>query len=185
MTIEIQRPHRRNALDGLVIAQLRYAFEALTDAGVRAVVLTGQGSFFCSGIDADEKNCTWSPLLVDELLGEAVALTRAIGLCPAPVIAAVNGPAIGVGLQLAAICDQRIVDPTAYFQLPATNYGRIVDGWATRRLSTLVGVSRSRATLLSEQKLSADEALACGLASRIGTVADAQRSAHQIASYFQ
>jgi enoyl-CoA hydratase len=90
------------------------------------------------------------------------------------VIGAINGPAIGAGLQLAMQCDLRVVAPDAFFQFPTSKYGLALDNWSIRRLSSLVGHGRARAMLLTAEKLTAETALQTGMANRIGTLEDAQ-----------
>jgi enoyl-CoA hydratase len=98
-----------------------------------------------------------------------------------PVIAAINGPAIGAGVQLAMVCDLRVVTPGAYFQFPIAKYGLALDNWSVRRLSSLVGYGRARGMLLGAEKLDADTALMTGMANRLGDLADAQAWAAEIA----
>ena len=98
-----------------------------------------------------------------------------------PVLGAINGPAIGAGLQLAMICDLRVVAPDAFFQFPTSKYGLALDNWSIRRLSSLAGYGRARAMLLTAEKLTADVALQTGMANRIGSLADAQAWAAEIA----
>ncbi|MHA7653337.1 enoyl-CoA hydratase [Mycobacterium sp. ML4] len=174
MTIELQRPERRNALNSQLVEELR---EALLKAGggeARAVVLTGQGTAFCAG--ADLSGDAFAADYPDRL----VELHRVMDAVPVPVIGAINGPAIGAGLQLAMQCDLRVVAPDAFFQFPTSKYGLALDNWSIRRLSSLVGHGRARAMLLTAEKLAADVALQTGMANRIGTLADAQEWADEI-----
>lgn len=174
-TIEMQRPERRNALNSQLVDELR---EAILDAAghdIRAIVLTGQGTVFCAG--ADLSGDAFAADYPDKLL----ALHKSIDDFPMPVIAAVNGPAIGAGLQLAMICDLRVVAPEAFFQFPVARYGLALDNWSIRRLTSLVGYGRARAMMLTAEKLPADVALATGMANRSGGLADAQAWAHEVA----
>jgi enoyl-CoA hydratase len=174
-TIELQRPERRNALNSQLVDDLREAVEKASVEDVRAIVLTGQGSVFCAG--ADLSGDAFAADYPDRL----IALNKAIDAAPMPVIGAINGPAIGAGLQLAMICDLRVVAPDAYFQFPTSRYGLALDNWSIRRLSSLAGYGRARAMLLAAEKLTADAALQTGMANRIGDVADAQAWAAEIA----
>ncbi len=174
-TLELQRPDRRNALNSELVDNLRTAVEKAAADGVRAIVLTGQGSVFCAG--ADLKGDAFAADYPDRL----IALNKAIDEFPMPVIGAINGPAIGAGLQLAMICDLRVVAPDAFFQFPTSKYGLALDNWSIRRLSSLAGYGRARAMLLAAEKLTADVALQTGMANRIGTLADAQAWAAEIA----
>lgn len=175
LTLELQRPERRNALNSELVDGLREAIEQAVDQGVRAVVLTGQGSVFCAG--ADLSGDAFAADYPDKL----IALNQAIDAFPEPVIGAINGPAIGAGLQLAMVCDLRVVAPEAFFQFPVAKYGLALDNWSIRRLTSLVGHGRARAMLLTAEKLPAETALQTGMANRIGTLVDAQHWAQEIA----
>lgn len=175
MTIELQRPERRNALNSPLVEALRETVQKAAGENVRTIVLTGQGSVFCAG--ADLSGDAFAADYPDRL----VELHKAIDAVPMPVIGAINGAAIGAGLQLAMQCDLRVVAPEAYFMFPTSRYGLALDNWSIRRLSSLVGHGRARAMLLSAEKLSAEAALQTGMANRIGTLADAQAWAAEIA----
>src|ERR1700757_5414151 len=175
LTIELQRPERRNALNSQLVEELRESIEKATTDNVRAIVLTGQGTVFCAG--ADLSGDAFAADYPDRL----VELNYAIDAAPMPVIGAINGPAIGAGLQLAMVCDLRVVAPEAFFQFPTSKYGLALDNWSIRRLSSLVGYGRARAMLLTAEKLTAEVALQTGMANRIGTLADAQKWAEEIA----
>ena len=174
-TIELQRPERRNALNTELVEGLRAAIETAVAEDIRAIVLTGQGTVFCAG--ADLSGDAFAADYPDRL----IALHNSIRDAPMPVIGDINGPAIGAGLQIAMICDLRVVAPDAYFQFPTSKYGLALDNWSIRRLCSLAGYGRARAMLLSAEKLTADVALQTGMANRIGTLADAQAWAHEIA----
>jgi enoyl-CoA hydratase len=175
-TIELRRPDRRNALNSQLAQELREAIQKAGDDGsTRAIVLTGQGTVFCAG--ADLSGDAFAADYPDRL----VELNHAIDAAPMPVIGAINGPAIGAGLQLAMVCDLRVVAPDAFFQFPTSKYGLALDNWSIRRLSSLVGHGRARAMLLTAEKLTAEVALQTGMANRVGTLADAQAWAAEIA----
>ena len=82
---------------------------------------------------------------------------------------------------MAMVCDLRVVATEAYFQFPIAKYGLALDNWSIRRLSSLVGYGRARGMLLAAEKLDAQTALQTGMANRIGTLADAQAWAAEIA----
>jgi enoyl-CoA hydratase len=168
MTIELQRPERRNALNSQLVEELREAVLKAGDGSTRAIVLTGQGTVFCAG--ADLSGDAFAADYPDRL----IELHKALDAAPIPVIGAINGPAIGAGLQLAMQCDLRVVAPDAFFQFPTSKYGLALDNWSIRRLSSLVGHGRARAMLLTAEKLTAETALQTGMANRIGTLEDAQ-----------
>lgn len=174
-TIELQRPERRNALNSQLVDELREAVLKAAAENARAVVLTGQGTVFCAG--ADLSGDAFAADYPDRL----IELHKAMDGAPMPIIGAINGAAIGAGLQLAMQCDLRVVAPEAFFQFPTSKYGLALDNWSIRRLSSLVGHGRARAMLLAAEKLTVDVALQTGMANRIGTLADAQAWAAEIA----
>lgn len=175
LTIELQRPERRNALNSELADNLREAVENAAAEDVRAIVITGAGTVFCAGADLS------GDVFAADFPDKAIALNKAIDAVPVPVIAALNGPAIGAGVQLAMVCDLRVVSPDAYFQFPIARYGLALDNWSIRRLASLAGHGRARAMLLAAEKLDAHTALLTGMANRIGTLADAQGWAVEIA----
>ncbi|MET0701864.1 MAG: enoyl-CoA hydratase [Mycobacterium sp.] len=178
LTLEMQRPERRNALNGELVDGLREAIEKAAGEDVRAIVLTGQGHVFSSGADL-----SGGQGVADELPDKAKALNIAIDQAPIPVIGAVNGPAIGAGVILSMICDLRVVAPEAYFQFPVAKYGIALDNWSIRRLTSLVGAGRARGMLMAAERLTSETALQTGMANRIGTVSDAQEWAKEIAGF--
>ena len=178
MTLEMQRSERRNALNSALVDSLREAVEKAAAEDIRAIVLTGEGHVFSSGADLSDPSS-----VAEELPDKAKALNLAIDATPVPVIGAINGPAIGAGVILSMICDLRVVAPDAYFQFPVAKYGLALDNWSIRRLTSLVGAGRARGMLLAAERLTADVALQTGLANRIGTLADAQAWAAEIAGF--
>ena len=174
-TIELRRPERRNALNSELVDSLREAVQEAAADDVRAIVLTGSGTVFCAGADLS------GDVFAADFPDKAIALNLAIDAVPVPVIGAINGPAIGAGVQLAMVCDLRVVAPDAYFQFPIARYGLALDNWSIRRLASLAGYGRARGMLLAAEKLDAETALMTGMANRIGTLADAQGWAAEIA----
>ena len=178
MTLEMQREDRRNALNCDLVDSLREAVEQAAADDVRAIVITGAGNVFSSGADLTD-----AAGMVEKLPDKAKALNIAIDVAPMPVIGAINGPAIGAGVILAMICDLRVVAEDAYFQFPVAKYGLALDNWSIRRLTSLVGAGRARGMLMAAERLTADTALQTGMANRLGTLADAQAWAAEIAGF--
>ncbi len=156
--IEIDRHERRNALDTAHCHALR---DAVRQEGARAIVVTGAGSSFCSGADL---GAVYDPVFRDALYAMLVAVTEV----PVPVLAAVNGPAIGAGAQLAIACDLRVAAPEATFAIPTARLGIAVSPWTIRRLVQLSGTGTAQAMLIGGEVMDAARALQCGLASRLG-----------------
>lgn len=178
MTLQMEREERRNALNCELVDALREAVEKAAAEDVRAIVLTGAGGVFSAGADLSDAQG-----MAEKLPDKAKALNLAIDKTPVPVIGAINGPAIGAGVILSMICDLRVVAPDAYFQFPVAKYGLALDNWSIRRLTSLVGAGRARGMLLAAEKLTAEVALQTGMANRIGTLADAQAWAAEIAGF--
>lgn len=175
VVLELQRPEWRNALDLAQCRRLHRALDEAVDAKARAIVITGQGSAFCSGADL-------GGVYGEEFLVALYGMLHHLGEVSVPIIAAVNGPAIGAGTQLAMACDLRVVDENATFAVPTAKNAMAVDGWTVRRLMELAGAGRAARVMLAAGSIARDEALACGLADRAGTLADAIDWAHEIAA---
>jgi enoyl-CoA hydratase len=176
VVIELQREDRRNALDLALCHAIRERADAAVADGARVIVVTGQGSAFCSGADLGG---VYGPDFLEALYGMLHHLTT----LPVPLIAAVNGPAIGAGTQLAMACDLRVADESAKFAVPTARNGLAVDAWTIRTLSDLAGAGRARRLMLAAESLGRDEALVCGLADRAGTLDDAIAWAGEIATF--
>ena len=173
--LELRRPQRRNALDLDLCRALHEAARGEVDAGARVLVLTGEGTSFCSGADLGG---VYSEVFIEALYTMLHGLTR----LPVPVIAAVNGPAIGAGTQLALAADLRVADETARFAVPTARNGMAVDAWTIRTLADLAGHGPARRLMLAAESLDRDEALACGLADRAGDVDAAVAWAQEVAA---
>ncbi|MBN9733660.1 MULTISPECIES: enoyl-CoA hydratase [unclassified Pseudonocardia] len=159
--IELNRPERRNALDIATCRQLVGAAEQVRADGARAVVVAGNGPAFCSGADFGE-------VYTEEFLDALYAGLHAVADLPMPVVAAVTGPAIGGGLQLALACDLRVAAPEAVFGLPTARLGLAVDPWTIERLVQIAGGGTARSLLLACATLDATTAHARGLADTLG-----------------
>ncbi len=171
--VEIDRQERRNALDTEHCRTLAGAVTAAVDEGARAVVLAGAGTAFCSGADLDEVH---RPEFLDALYSVLATITA----LPVPVLAAVDGPAIGAGTQLALAADLRVVAEGARFGLPTARLGLAVDPWTLRRLALLAGGGAARRMVLACEQLGAAEVP--GLVDRNGGLAVALAWAAEIAT---
>jgi len=172
--LTLAREDRRNALNLQLCRAIHEAAQAAVDDGARVIVVTGRGSAFSSGADLGG---VYGPEFLEALYG----MLHGLGKLPVPIIAAVNGPAIGAGTQLALACDLRVVDESARFAVPTAKNGMAVDGWTIRTLASLAGMGRARRVMLAADFIDRDEALACGLADRAGTLGDALAWAREVA----
>jgi enoyl-CoA hydratase len=172
--ITLDRHERRNALDLHHCRTLHKEVEALVDAQARALVITGAGSTFCAGADLDG-------VYGDEFRTALYQFLHGLATTPIPVIAAVNGPAVGAGTQLAIACDLRVATPTAFFSVPTGKNGLAVDPWTVQRLALLGGGGTARGLLLGCDRLDATLAYQRGLVDRLGEFDAAWAWAQEIA----
>ncbi|MFC4124614.1 enoyl-CoA hydratase [Nocardia rhizosphaerae] len=175
ITIEMRREERRNALNEELVGQLRAAMLDAVDQGARVVVLTGRGPIFSAGADLSG---VYSESFLDGLLD----MLHTIESLPVPVISAINGGALGAGVQLALASDLRVLEADAFIAVPAAKLGISVDRWTVSRLVSLIGGGPARTILLAADQVSASDAYTFGFANKIGTLADAQDWAKAIAA---
>jgi len=171
--ITLDRHAKRNALDVDHLDQLDIAVTECVAGGSRALVITGAGTSFCSGADL-------TGVYGEGFRASLYRALRNISHAAVPVIAAINGPAIGAGTQLAIACDLRIAVPEARFSVPTARNGLAVDPWTIRRLTAMAGGATARALLLACATLDPELALARGLIDRVGTLNEALALAHDI-----
>ena len=173
--VTLNRPERMNAMAFDVMIPLREALESLSlDNDVRVVVLTGAGHGFCSGADLEDSGIvpnidgltvTTIALRAMQLLDDVILSIRRMHQ---PVIAAINGAAIGGGFCLACACDLRIAAPNAYFRAAGINNGLTASELGiSYLLPREIGSSRAFDIMLSGRDVSADEAERIGLVSRV------------------
>lgn len=178
--IRINRPSRLNAMNREVEIALGEAFaKADADADVRALILTGTGRGFSVGADIEEFPDSMEKAL--RSLQGSLAFLSSPERVRKPVIAAVNGYALGGGFELAIACDIVIAARNASFGVPEPTLG-VVPGLAAVRLAELIGIMPARDVLLSGRRLSADEALGLRLVSRVVDSDDLMNAAKDTAS---
>lgn len=189
VTLTLALPERRNAMTaelttlwGATVAALR------ADTSVRAVVVTGDGSVFCAGGDLSwiEAAADGTPGSVRERMMPFYRTWLSIRELEVPVLAAVNGPAIGAGLCLALACDLRWAVPSARFAAPFTGLGMHPGMAASFLLTESVGVVRAREMLYTGRSLVGEEALSWGLLNGVcapeSLLSEVLSVAHQIAA---
>lgn len=201
-TVVHSRPEARNAMDPESADALVAAFDAFErDETAAVAVLWGEGGAFCAGWDLKYAATLGDRARFDAEIVDGLSFAQADGK-PArgpmgptrlalskPVIAAVEGPAVAGGMEVALWCDVRVMAETAYFGVYCRRWGiPLLDG-GTVRLPRLVGIGRAQEIILTGRKVPAEEALRIGLCERVtahgGARAEAEAMAHEIARFPQ
>ncbi|MGD0452942.1 MAG: enoyl-CoA hydratase-related protein [Solirubrobacteraceae bacterium] len=172
-TVELNRPQALNAWNAGLGADLLAALRAAAeDDAVRALLITGAGRAFSSGADlrdvsGGDTTPDGHPDVYRTLTERYHPIMHAIREVPKPVIAAVNGPAVGIGCSLALCCDLILAGESAYFLLAFVNIGLVPDGGSSLFLPTRVGMARAAELAMLGERLGAARALEWGLINRV------------------
>jgi enoyl-CoA hydratase len=168
-TVTLDRPESRNAVNRAMCGDIVAATAAAREnAEVRLVLVRANGTVFCAGADLKERK----GMSADEIRARRLAAFAAYGALeslPMPAIAVVHGPAVGSGCEIAACCDFVIATPQATFATPEALWGTI---GATQRLPRILGKQLAKDMMFTGRKLTAEEARAAGLVTRIVPAAD-------------
>jgi enoyl-CoA hydratase/carnithine racemase len=177
--LTLNRPEKRNAVDGPLIAALD-AFFAAPPEDARVVVLTGAGDHFCAGLDIAELKLVGAP--------EAQATSRAwhrttekIQFGALPVVAAMKGMVLGGGLEIAASTHVRVAEPSTFYQLPEVGLGIFPGGGASARVSRIVGPGRAVEMMLTARRIAAEEGQMLGLSHHLVGEGEALDTAMEMA----
>jgi len=164
--LSLNRPKAGNTINLELANELVEACRAINqDDNVRAVIITGAGEVFCSGCDLTELRSTPAHNLKD---ANATSLgSTAVAGLNCPVIAAVNGDALGAGLELALSCDIRICSENAHFGFPEASYGLIPGGGGTQRLPRIVGKGKATEMVITAEPIDAAESYRVGLVTKV------------------
>lgn len=167
--LTLNRPEKRNAIDDAMRAALAESLAALDAAeAVRVVILTGAGSAFCAGVDLGTPgNVKANAVAVPNPLVARPRLSDPLEKFSKPVLAALNGVAVGGGLELALACDMRIAATTAKFGLPEVRIGSLSGSGGTQRLPLAAGRALAAQMLFTGEMISAERALQAGLVSEV------------------
>ena len=169
--LELNRPERMNAWNDKFSDDLLAAIQAVADdPEIRAVAVTGAGRAFSSGLDLKEAAEQAGDNLIDVygLLTERYhPLITGLRLMPKPVVAAVNGPAAGIGLSLALACDLVVAAESAFFQLVFANIGLVPDGGSSLFVPARVGFTRAAELAMLGERLDAQSAREWGLINKV------------------
>jgi enoyl-CoA hydratase/carnithine racemase len=162
LTLRIQRPQKKNALTTAMYLTLREAvLEADADPATGALLLTGCGDYFSAGNDLHDFRTR--ALAENPSPSAGLALVEALASCETPVVAAVNGPAIGIGTTMLLHCDFVYAGPAARFRTPFIDLGLCPEAASSLLLPMLIGPRRANEMLLAGEALDAEQALAYGL----------------------
>ncbi len=163
MTVCLTRPEARNALNMSMCLSLQSAFAEIEQTPkARAVLVSAQGPVFCAGADLKErkgKDADW----VIARRRASFAAYAAIEACPVPVVAALDGPVIGSGGEIAMACDFALASAKVHFRWPEIGWGAV---GATQRLPRRIGIARAKELLFTGRKMDIREAVATGLVAR-------------------
>jgi 2-(1,2-epoxy-1,2-dihydrophenyl)acetyl-CoA isomerase len=177
-TVELNRPQALNAWNTQLGADLLAALGmAAEDESVRSVVITGAGRAFSSGADlkdvsGGDTTPEGRPDVYGTLTKRYHPIMHAIRDMPKPVVASVNGPAVGIGCSLALCCDLILAAESSYFLLAFVNIGLVPDGGSSLFVPSRVGIARASELMMLGERLSATDALGWGLINRVAADAE-------------
>jgi enoyl-CoA hydratase/carnithine racemase len=167
LIITIRREARMNALDRRTVAEFGRVYREELRASDRAVIVTGQGErAFCAGADLKERRT----LTLDQVREQLRAYRSDLGWLsrsPVPTVAAINGVALGGGLELCLLCDLRVAAPHVELGLPETSLGIIPAAGGTQYLPRLIGLAKAKELVLLGRRVTATQALSIGLVHRV------------------
>lgn len=158
----LDRPLERNAINSAMRAEIRRAV-SIASKEARVLIIEGAGAIFCSGHDFKADPEVTAETVKSTLIEEYLPMIQAIDACQIPVIAAVNGPAIGVGVALAMACDVVIAQERSFFSLPFLQMGMIPDAGCMDFLSRRMGSRRAMGAALFGERIPAKTAVEWGL----------------------
>ena len=184
VTVTLNRPEKLNAVDPAMLRGLESVITSVEpDPDIRAIIISGAGKkAFCAGADIK----AWAKMEPLDMWREWIpaghrVLSR-LSRLPIPVIAAINGAALGGGLELALACDIRVAANTASFGLPEVSIGT-VPGWGgTSRLPEVVGTARAKALILTAERIDASTAFQWGLVTEVVPPGKLMTRAHTLAT---
>jgi len=180
-SVHLDRPNRLNAVVPALVDEILAAFERARADEVRAIVLAGRGRAFCAGHDLKEPAPVEDEAAARQRLQRIQDVTRAIRSFPGPVIAAVQGYALGAGAEFALGCDLVVAGQDARFGFPEVGVGLSVTGGISALLPRAVGSVRAKGLLFLGEHLSADDAYRLGLVNRVVPAGTHEQAAHELA----
>jgi len=176
----INRPDKLNALNDALIAELGQAIDAIrVDNAIAGVLVTGKGRAFVAGADISEL-AGQTPVVAKGRARAGQDVFRRIETCPKPVIAVINGFALGGGCELAMACHIRIASDAAKFGQPESKLGLLPGFGGSQRLSRLVGKGRAMQLLMTGEMIDAAEAYRIGLVNKVVPSGELMGAAHEM-----
>lgn len=172
----LDRPGKKNAIDAAMVGELHGLCAAL-EAAPKVLVLTGAGGVFAAGADIGQLR---DRRREDALAGINSSVFDRVARLPLPTVAAVDGPALGGGAELAYACDFRLATPLARFGNPEPQLGILAAAGATWRLKELVGEPLAKEVLLAGRVLDGEQARAAGLVTELAEPDDLMARAHAL-----
>ncbi len=192
-TVKLNRPEKANAFDGAMWQALeKTALIIKATPAINAVILTGAGNSFCGGLDIKKilsEGLTLEGSLRQgpETLGYLSAVFTLYEQLPVPVIAAIKGGCIGLGMELALACDIRLAAENAVFSIPEVAFGLVPDCGGTQRLPRVVGIGMAKELIYSGRRIDAEEALRIRLVNHVypaeRLLEEAEKLAREIAAH--
>lgn len=185
--LTLNHPEVVNAISTAMMRGMMQALDFITKNSFRAVLITGEGRGFCSGANlAEGLGGSDLPEAVGKRMEEGYhPLLRRLRDFPVPIVTAINGPAVGIGMSFALMGDIITAARSAYFQHSFARIGLVPDGGSTWLLPRLIGLARARELSLLSEKLSADKAVEWGLVNRVfddqALISESLRLADQLA----
>jgi len=182
--VVLNRPDAMNAADERLHGELARVWGELdADPEVAAIVLTGAGKAFCAGGDLQLlSRMTADPEKRAEIMAEAIHIVRSMTTVRVPIIAAVNGPAVGLGCSLASMSDIVIVEEQAYFADPHVALGLVAADGGGLMWPLLTGLLKAKEYILLGDRLPAAEAVAMGIANRMVGTGESLTAALEVAA---
>ena len=187
--LTLNRPDKANAFDGLMWLALEEAVKEIErDDSIRSVILTGAGKSFCGGLDINQALAEGIDLGDRTLRCGYESLHYLSGVfsrcanLPVPVIASIKGGCIGLGLELALVCDIRLASDSAIFSIPEVTFGLVPDCGGTQRLPRLVGPAMGKELIFTGRRISSTEALRIGLVNHVYPLEELDRETYDMAA---
>lgn len=179
----LDRPQRRNALTAGLVRALASRLDRLGDEGVRACVLSGGPPVFCAGGDLTDLNAAidQGPLALGDLVYKSFHhLVRSLAAAPCPIVAVIDGAALGAGLDLALSCDLRVASSRSTFASAWINVGLVPGMGGAHLLTSTIGAGRASQMVLLGERIDATQALDWGLVNSVVDAADLQQTVRAI-----